>query len=75
LTKAEKYVIIIIENEREVKNMQITIIEYNGTERQINCESFEFRTNQVTNCLKVYKEHGIFEEIHEVATIKGQKER
>lgn len=54
--------------------MTITIIEYGGTERHINCESFEFRTNQVENWIKIKYKDGGKEIIHEVATIKAESE-
>jgi hypothetical protein len=50
--------------------MQIIIIKYDGTERNIKCKSFVFRTNQVDNWLKIYKEDGSKEIIYGIATIK-----
>ena len=50
--------------------MQITVIEYGGTEHHINCKSFEFRTNQVENWIRIKYKDGI-KEIHGVATIKA----
>lgn len=51
--------------------MQITVIEYNGIEHHIDCESFEFRTNQVTNWIKIKYSDGRQEMIRGIATIKG----
>ena len=55
--------------------MKITIFKYDGTEYHINCESFEFRTNQVTNWIKIKYQDGSKsskEIINEVATIKAE---
>lgn len=54
--------------------MKITVIEYGGIERHINCKSFEFRTNQVANWLKIKYQDGSKEIIHGVATIKAESE-
>jgi len=51
--------------------MKIKIIEYNGTEHHINCESFEFRTNQVQNWIRIKYQDGSKEMIHGIATIKA----
>lgn len=54
--------------------MILTIIEYGGTPRQIECESFEFRCNQVTNWIRIKKADGCEALIHNVCVIKTQKE-
>jgi hypothetical protein len=35
--------------------MTITIIEYGGKEKQVECDSFEFRSNHVNNWIKIKK--------------------
>lgn len=50
--------------------MQIIVVEYGGTEHHINCKSFEFRTNQVENWIRIDGS----KEIHGVATIKAESE-
>lgn len=50
--------------------MQIIVVEYGGTEHNIECESFEFRTNQVENWIRIDGS----KEIHGVATIKAESE-
>jgi len=50
--------------------MKIIVVEYGGTEHHINCKSFEFRTNTVTNWIRIDGS----KEIHEVATIKAESE-
>ena len=54
--------------------MTITVIEYGGTPRQIKCESFEFRTNQVENWIRIKYKDGSKEIIHGVATIRAESE-
>ena len=54
--------------------MKITVIEYGGTEHHINCKSFEFRTNQVANWIRIKYQDGSKEMIHGVATIKAESE-
>lgn len=54
--------------------MKIIVIEYGGKEHRINCESFEFRTNQVKNWIRVKYQDGSKEIIHGVATIKAESE-
>lgn len=54
--------------------MKITVIEYGGAEHHINCKSFEFRTNQVENWIRVKYQDGSKEIIHGVATIKTESE-
>ena len=51
--------------------MKITVIEYGGTKHHINCKSFEFRTNQVENWIRIKYQDGSKEKIHGVATIKA----
>ena len=36
--------------------MTLIIMEYSGKPRQIECESFEFRSNKVNNWIKVITE-------------------
>ena len=54
--------------------MTITIIENGGTPRQIDCESFEFRSNHVLNLIKIKKIDGTEEIIYDVATIKSESD-
>ena len=54
--------------------MKITVIEYGGIEHYINCKSFEFRTNNVANWVKIKYQDGSQEIIHGVATIKAESE-
>ena len=54
--------------------MILTIIEYGGTPRRIECESFEFRCNHVTNWIKIKKADGCEALIHNVCVIKTQAE-
>lgn len=54
--------------------MKIIVIEYGGIARHINCKSFEFRTNQVENWIKIKYQDGSKEIIHGVATIKAETE-
>lgn len=54
----------------EDKGMRITVVEYGSTEHHINCKSFEFRTNQVENWIRIDGS----KEIHGVATIKAGSE-
>ena len=53
--------------------MKLIIIEYGGTEKHIECESFEFRTNQVTNWIHVKYADGTDEMIHRVCVIKSEE--
>ena len=55
--------------------MILTIIEYGGISRQIECDSFEFRCNQVTNWIRIKKADGRETLIHNVCVIKTQSER
>lgn len=54
--------------------MKITIIEYSGTPRQIECEAFEFRCNHVTNWIKIKKADGAEEIIKNICVIKAKSE-
>ena len=54
--------------------MILTIIEYGGVSRQIECEFFEFRCNQVTNWIEVRKADGNKELIHNICVIKTRAE-
>jgi hypothetical protein len=55
--------------------MIITVIEYGGEPKQIECESFEFRCNHVTNWIQFIKADGTKEMIRDVCVIKTGKER
>jgi len=50
--------------------MKIKVIGYDGTERVLEVLSFEFRSNQVTNWLKIKFEDGTEDRIHNVCVIK-----
>lgn len=52
--------------------MKITVIEYTGIEHHVNCRSFEFRTNQVANWIRIECDDGSKETIHGIATIKAE---
>ena len=53
--------------------MIITIIEYGGKETQIECDSFEFRCNHVSNWIKIRK--GDLSYIkHDICVIKAESE-
>lgn len=54
--------------------MNITVVEYDGTENHINCKFFEFRANQVSNWIRITYQDGSKEIIHRVATIKVESE-
>ena len=54
--------------------MNITVIEYGDIEHHRSCASFEFRTNQVENWLKIHYQDGSKEIIHGVAIIKAESE-
>jgi hypothetical protein len=57
--------------------MKLKIITLNGEKRMIECDFFEFRSNQVSNWIKIC-DNGCTEIIHNVAVIKsvsGSKER
>lgn len=50
--------------------MKLKIIEYNGTELVYDVQSFEFRSNQVANWIKVYLIDGATLLIKDVCAIK-----
>ena len=50
--------------------MQLKIIEYTGAEHIIKCKSFEFRTNQVSNWIRVKFENGETKDIHQICVIE-----
>ena len=54
--------------------MTITVIEYGGTPRKIECESFEFRSNNVTNLIKIKKADGTKAIIKDISVIKSESE-
>ena len=49
--------------------MKLTIITLHGDHYDINCDTFEFRSNNVANWIKIKKD-GWEQIIHRVATIK-----
>ena len=54
--------------------MKLKIIKYGGESKIVECNSFEFRTNQVTNWIKVRKEDRNKELIHNICVIKEMTE-
>lgn len=50
--------------------MKLLVIKYGGEEREVECDSFEFRTNYVASWIRV-KQDDSYETIHDVATIKS----
>ena len=54
--------------------MKIIIIKYGGEPEEIECESFEFRCNQVNNWIKIKKADGNVTMIHNICVIKTQEE-
>lgn len=54
--------------------MTITIIEYGGTPRKIECESFEFRCNRTTNLIKIKKADDAKAIIKDISVIKAESE-
>ena len=54
--------------------MKLKIIEFGGTTRNITCDSFEFRSNQCTNWIKVKYPDGNSEYIHNISVIKTEEE-
>jgi hypothetical protein len=54
--------------------MKITVVEYGGIEHHRSCVSFESRTNQVENWIRIKYQDGSKEIIHGVATIKAESE-
>ena len=65
------YLILIILTTGNERRMKLTVIEYGGEPRQIECESFEFRGNQVTNWLRIKKADGCEALIHNACIIKN----
>ena len=56
--------------------MKLKIIKYGGETKIIECNSFEFRTNQVANWIKIKYTDNSEELIHSVCVIKTvEKER
>ena len=53
---------------------KLLVIEYNGTEHKIECESFEFRTNQVANWIRINHSDGSTEIIRDICVIKTESE-
>lgn len=56
------------------KPHEILVIEYNGTEHRVQCQSFEFRTNQVSNWIRIKHSDGSTEVIHDVCVVKAESE-
>lgn len=54
--------------------MTITIIEYGGTPRKIECEAFEFRTNRIANLITIKKADGTKAIIKDISVIKAESE-
>lgn len=54
--------------------MKLTLIEFGGAQRQVECESFEFRCNHITNWIRIKYSDGNKEMIYDVATIKAESE-
>lgn len=50
--------------------MKLKIIKYGGESKIIECNSFEFRTNQVTNWIKIKYTDNSEELIYSVCVIK-----
>lgn len=53
--------------------MIITIIEYGDKETQIECDSFEFRCNHVSNWIKI-KKGNLSQMMHDICVIKAESE-
>ena len=53
--------------------MKITIIEYGGKGKHIECNSFEFRCNQVSNWIMI-KTNDTTYTIHDICAIKVDSE-
>lgn len=51
--------------------MKIEIVKYDGTEMFYDAISFEFRTNQVSNWIKVKLEDGTEDIIHDVCVVRA----
>lgn len=54
--------------------MKLTLIEFGGSQRQVECESFEFRSNHITNWIRIKYQDGNKEMIYDVVTIKAESE-
>ena len=54
--------------------MKLKIIKYGGESKIIECKSFEFRTNQVANWIKIKYVDNSEELIHDVCVIKTVEE-
>lgn len=54
--------------------MRIILIEYSGKQHEIECESFEFRTNQAVNWIRIKKFDGSIEMIKGVCVVKAESE-
>ena len=52
--------------------MRIKIIKYNSEEIVFDAVSFEFRTNKVSNWVKVVTEEGTYV-VHDVAVLKSME--
>ena len=50
--------------------MLIRVIEYDGTDHLLTCDSFEFRTNQASNWIKI-KQNDEVKTIERIAVIKS----
>ena len=55
--------------------MKIKIIEMNGNETVVECKSFEFRTNQVSNWIRITYENSQQEMFRRIATIKSYEDK
>lgn len=53
--------------------MKLKIIKYDGTEIFYNALSFEFRTNQVSNWIKVKTNDGETVYVHNVCVVKNME--
>lgn len=54
--------------------MELTVITLKGEEQTVICDSFEFRSNNVTNWIKYHLNSvNVTEYIHDVAVIKSAK--
>lgn len=63
---------IIMGNKTRILNgMKLKIIKYDGTEIFLDVLSFEFRTNHVSNWIKVKTIFGDIIYIHDVCVIKN----
>ena len=52
--------------------MKLEIVMMNGKSQIIECDTFEFRSNQVSNWIRTKKD-GEEQMIHQVATIKSEQ--